>query len=230
MRSIGGYFGFELIEKSSGYHSTAIKLNTGRNALEYILMANNYTKLYIPFFTCEAILAPISKLNIDYEYYSIDKYLEPIFNYDILKENEGFLYTNYFGLKNEFILSLTKVSSNILIDNAQSFFSKPIPGIDTFYSARKFFGVSDGAYLYTGKKLATVFDIDDSTNRITHLVKRIEYGAEKGYMDFLKIEEELKNQPILQMSKLTDKIMKSIDYTFVKNTRLKNLNYLCLIL
>lgn len=37
----------------------------------------------------------------------------------------------------------------IILDNTQSFFQKPISGIDTIYSCRKYFGVPDGAYLST---------------------------------------------------------------------------------
>ncbi len=65
----------------------------------------------------------------------------------------GFLCTNYFGIKDEFITSLSKQVSNLIVDNAQSFFSNPIENIDTFYSPRKFFGVSDGAYLYCDTRI-----------------------------------------------------------------------------
>ena len=44
MNAIGGYFGLEL-DKKNEYHSEAIRLNTGRNALEYILISGFYKKL-----------------------------------------------------------------------------------------------------------------------------------------------------------------------------------------
>jgi hypothetical protein len=226
MSSIGGYFGLELNQGMEEYHSGAINLNTGRNALEYILMVNSYNKLYIPFYTCGVILEPLLKLNIEYEFYSIDANLEPVFNYGNLKDNEGFLYTNYFGLKDDFILYLTGICNNIIIDNAQSFFSRPLEGVDTFYTARKFFGVSDGAYLYSEHRIAVELDFDDSSCRLGHLIKRIEHGVKNGYSDFLKTEEELKNEPIKQMSRLTNKILKSIDYNNVIKKRVHNFKYL----
>ena len=55
---------------------------------------------------------------------------------------EAFLYTNYFGLKQGCVKLLEKkYGDHLIVDNAQAFFAKPIKGIDTFYSARKFFGL-----------------------------------------------------------------------------------------
>ena len=72
VESIGGYFGLEL--RSKEFHKDAIRLNTGRNALEYILLANSYKK-YLPCFTCNVLLEPIKKLNIQVVFYSINKSL-----------------------------------------------------------------------------------------------------------------------------------------------------------
>lgn len=226
MKVIGGYFGLELNEGLKEYHSKSIKLNTARNALEYILRVNNYQKIYIPFYTCDVVLEPIIKLNIEYEFYSIDENLEPLFDYQNLMSYEGFLYTNYFGMKEDYVLKLKSKCINVIIDNAQSFFSNPVKGLDTFYSARKFFGVSDGAYLYCKTRMVEELDFDDSSNRLDHLIKRIQYGPENGYSDFLKIEKELKNQPIKQMSKLTNKILNSIDYKYALQKRKDNYKYL----
>ena len=72
MNEFGGYFELELNE-GKDYHAGAIKLNTGRNALEYILRVNKYKKIYLPFFTCDVLLQPIEKLKIDTEFYHIDR-------------------------------------------------------------------------------------------------------------------------------------------------------------
>ena len=66
MKEIGVFFELELPQKEE-YHSKAIRLNTGRNCLEYILKNNGYKKIYIPFYICNSILEPIRKLNIEYE-------------------------------------------------------------------------------------------------------------------------------------------------------------------
>src|ERR1035437_8269341 len=102
MKEIGGYYELEL-RKGEEYHSSDIALNTGRNALELILITKKFTKGYIPYFTCDVILEPFEKHNIPFEFYHINVNFEPLFEFDKIKEDEGFLYTNYFGLKDQFI-------------------------------------------------------------------------------------------------------------------------------
>ncbi|WP_264554527.1 hypothetical protein [Flavobacterium sp. N1946] len=121
--AIGGYFGLDLREKEA-YHKEkkCIALNTSRNCLEYILFGRNYQLVFIPYFTCEAILEPFNKLNIQFEFYSIDENLEPIFDFNKLDSNAAFLYTNYFGLKDNYIKELAAQDVNLIIDNSQSFF------------------------------------------------------------------------------------------------------------
>ena len=225
MKPIGGYFELELNKKEE-YHKGAIRLNTGRNAFEYLLLANSYSKVYLPFFTCDVLLEPIIKLQIKYDFYYIDERFEPLFNYDTIKSDEAFLYTNYFGLKDAFINQIAKFCKNLIIDSAQSFFSKPINGIDTFYSPRKFFGLPDGAYLYSNKKLDITFERDKSFDRFPHLLKRIDCSAEIGYEDFVYNEASLKNQVIKEMSSLTQSILSAIDYGLCAEKRKLNFNLL----
>lgn len=221
MKAIGGYLELEL-RKGDEYHKEAIRLNNGRNALELILKTKQYSKVFIPYFTCDVILEPFNKLDVEYVFYSIDENLEPIFDFDKMQLNEGFLYTNYFGIKDFFINNLSDKCKNLVIDNSQSFFSKPLSNIPTFYSCRKFFGVPDGAYLYLDGKTVNDLPFDHSENRVTHLLKRIEYGAEHGYNDFKANEKSLIGQPIKRMSKLTQAILSNIDYDFVSQKRREN--------
>ncbi|MEM8520383.1 hypothetical protein [Flavobacterium sp. PL12] len=225
MNAIGGYFELEL-NQNSIYHTDAIALNTGRNALEYILKANQYKKIYLPYFTCDVLLQPIEKLKLEYEFYFINEQLEPIFDYQKINIESCFLYTNYFGLKDKFITSLAQVCKNLVIDNAQSFYSKPVANIDTFYSSRKFFGVPDGSYVYSNNKIEDELKKDISFERFEHLLRRIDQSAEDGYNSFCKNDKKLQNQPILAMSILTKNLMKSIDYDNVAIKRIDN--YLCL--
>lgn len=48
-QEIGGFFELELHWREE-YHAGAIKVNTGTNALEYILKARKYRKLYLPYY------------------------------------------------------------------------------------------------------------------------------------------------------------------------------------
>lgn len=221
MDAIGGYFSLELPLREE-YHKDAIRLNTGRNCLEYILRARRYKKVYIPYYTCDVVLEPFSKLGIQYEYYHVDINLE-IRDIFTLEADEALLCTNYFGLKQRYVEQLAeKIGSRLIVDNTQAFYAKPLQGIDTFYTCRKFFGVADGAYLYCDAVFDEEIGQDYSYYRMGHLLKRIDLTAEEGYADFRKVDDGLSNQPIRRMSKLTQRIMQSIDYVATATKRREN--------
>ncbi len=219
--AIGGYFSLELPQHEE-YHAEAIKLNTGRNALEYVLRCRQYSKVYIPYYTCEVILEPFKKLGIAYEFYHINLQFE-IADDIHLQENEALLYTNYFGLKQRYVEQLAeKYQGLLIVDNTQAFYARPIPGIDTFYTCRKFFGVADGAYLYTDILLDDEIEQDISYDRMAHLLKRIDLSPEAGYADFREADDGLDHQPIRKMSRLTQRMMQSLDYNVAVQRRRKN--------
>ncbi len=221
MTAIGGYFELEL-RKGEHYHKDALRLNTARNCFEYILRARGYRKVYIPYYTCEVMLEPLQKCNVLYEFYHINEQLEPAKSYNLLP-NEAFLYTNYYGLKQRCVERLAlQYGSQLIVDNAQAFYAKPIEGIDTFYSPRKFFGVPDGAYLYTTQLLNQELEQDQSYQRMSHLLMRADIGAEAGYEVFRNNDDALKNNPIRKMSNLTEKILCGIDYEAIKQQRRAN--------
>ncbi|MBO5560987.1 MAG: hypothetical protein J6A07_05000, partial [Firmicutes bacterium] len=65
----------------------------------------------------------------------------------------------------------------MIIDNTQAYFQMPVNGVDTFYTCRKFFGVTDGAVLYTASAVDTELDIDESYTRMTYILGRFERSA-----------------------------------------------------
>lgn len=221
MHPIGGYFSLEL-PNGEEYHKDAIRLNTGRNCLEYILKARGYKKVYLPYYTCEVVLEPFKKLDIPFEFYHIGINFE-IRDRFTLKADEALLYVNYYGLKQRYVEQLAeKTGERLIVDNTQAFYAKPIEGIDTFYTCRKFFGVPDGSYLYIEKKLDEELEQDLSYDRMTFLNKRIDLGAEAAYGDFQTLSKSLVGQPIKRMSNLTQRLMQGIDYIGIAKQRRDN--------
>lgn len=220
-KAIGGYFELELPLKEE-FHKDALRLNSGKNCLEYILRARQYKKVYIPYYTCDVVLRPFEKLHIPFEFYHINIHLELAQEIN-LKEGEALLYTNYFGLKQAYVESLANnYGSQLIVDNTQAFFAKPLNGIDTFYTCRKFFGVSDGAYLCTDAKLDIQFEQSTSYEHTAHLIKRIDVSPEAGFEDFHESDDVLADEEIKLMSKFTQRIMQSIDYEDVVIKRRAN--------
>lgn len=224
-KEIGGYFEIELARGNNEYHSGAIKLNSGRYCLQYILRAKKFKKIYIPSYICDSILQPIKNENISYEFYSINEYFEPIFDKPI-NDNECFLYVNYFGINSKNVKKSVAQFKNVIIDNSQAFFEPRCNDIDTFYSARKFFGVSDGAYLYCNTNIDIPLKREISLDRMNFLLNRIENSAQDGYQLFQKNEIYFTGCGLNRMSKLTERILNSIDYETIR--KIRNCNFLFL--
>lgn len=231
-KEIGGYFELELSRQNSFPHSDGVCLNSGRNALEYILRSIPViSKIWLPYYTCKVLLEPLGKLGIPYSFYSINEHLELKDLID-LKPNEYLLVTNYFGIKDSYIQSLSRIyGKQLIVDNAQAFYCEPVAGIKTVYSPRKFVGVPDGgiAYVVNGCD-ATQFEYDCSYERCSHLLKRYDLGASRGYADFCTNSHNLVNQPIRRMSHLTEALLSNVNFTSIRQQRIENFTRLHQIL
>ncbi len=219
--AIGGYFELEL-RKGTHYHKNAIRLNSGRNCFEYILRVRGYKRIYMPYYTCQVMFDTANEVGVEIAYYMINEQLEPI-DLPVLQRGEAFLYTDYYGLKQACVRKLAAQYGNqLVVDNAQAFYAEPVAGIDTFYSPRKFFGVPDGGYLFTDARSEMEFPQAESMQRMSHLLKRLENGAEAGYADYHREEESLDHCPIERMSKITEAMLSSIYYDEAAKIRRRN--------
>ena len=229
MGAIGGYFELADYEEGGNFpHQNGILLNTGRNALEFILRSIGEVKgVYLPYYTCEVVLEPLRKLHIRWAFYHINTHFEIID--DIRpKDGEYIIANNYFGIKDAYIDTLAKkYGANLIVDCAQAFFAKPISGIKSFYSTRKYVGVADGGVAYgVDDKYIFSFDEDDSTQHDSHLSIRKEKGAEAGFNDYQLNETKLDNQPIRLMSRNTRDALWHINYDRVVAKRRENFAFL----
>lgn len=228
MNPIGGYFELELTDRGGFPHDNGVLLNSGRNALEYVFRALGDVKhLYVPYYTCDVVMEPIVKLNISYTFYHINPSLE----LDVLPSlNSGdyLIYTNYWGIKDEYVKRLADYyGSQLIVDNAQAWFADLIEGVSFIYSPRKYVGVPDGGMAYCQKHLdESMIEQDFSYERCAHLLKRIDLSPSDGYADFKATSKKLVGQPIKRMSKLTESMLVSIDFEEIKIMRIQNYDYL----
>ena len=230
MTAIGGYFELADYEEGIFPHQEGVLLNTGRNALEYILRCiGNVKRIYLPYYTCEVVLEPLRRLHIPWTFYHINISFE-IADEICPGEGEYIIANNYFGIKDEYIQSLAeKYSDRLIVDCAQALFAKPIPGIKCFYSTRKYVGVADGGVAYLGHLSDEGLQISDTEHtecHDSHLIKRKQFGAEAGFAEYQENEVKLNDQPIRWMSDATKTILGHIDYDKVIAKRRKNFRIL----
>lgn len=224
MKEMGGYIEFEHFDNSL-LHESGVKLNCGRNALAYLIEARNIKKIAIPKFMCDSCDGIVQKYGVVTRYYSIGSDLKPI---DVELEDDEWLYlVNYYGqLSNEYIKSIKIKHDKLIVDHAQAYFQMPLDGVDTLYTCRKFFGVSDGAILYTNKKLYRELERDESFERMHFLLGRYERNASEFYSEYVSNNCIFENEPIKSMSKLTENLLRGVNYEKVRDIRTENFAYL----
>ena len=224
MKEIGGYI---QLEESSGkmLYEDGVKLNSGRNALAYLLEARNIKKIMMPKFMCDSCDNFIKNYNVKKRTYNINSQFQPI---DIeLQENEWLYIVNYYGqLSDDYIKKMKGKYKRIILDYSQAYFQRPILGIDTIYSCRKYFGVPDGAILYTNCRINRKLKTDISYNRILPILGRFEKNAEIFYEQYKQGERNFNDYPLMEMSKLTINLLRTIDYAKVKDIRMQNYLFL----
>lgn len=225
MKEIGGY-----IELDSYclpmLHEKAIALNCGRNALAYLFKAKSIHRILIPRFLCSSVPNVCKRENVAYSYYEIGADLLPA--QDLILGNDEWLYlVNYYSqLTNEQIAVCAAKYKRIIVDNVQSYFQAPVPGVDTLYTCRKYFGVADGAFLYTDAVLNEELPVDESFERMRFLLGRYERSAGEFYGEYVANNKLFASEPVKRMSKLTRNLLHGIDYERVRAIREENYLFL----
>lgn len=143
--------------------------------------------------------------------------------------DEFFYIVNYYGqISRSAVTRLAeKYPGRLIVDNAQAFFQRHVTGTDTLYTCRKFFGVADGAYLFTDTPEGTDrLTADESFSRMGFLLGRYERPASEFYDEYVKNNRFFEEEPVRKMSKLTRNLLRGIDYDAVRDKR--NNNFRCL--
>lgn len=229
VKAIGGYF--ELADKDcecGRMPVDGIALNTCRNALEYIILhLSDVRRIFVPYYTCEAVIEPLKRFPVKYKFYHINEQLE-VADEIALQDGDYLIANNYFGIKDAYIAELAdKYGDKLIVDNAQALFAPVLPYVKAAYSTRKYVGVADGGFAVGVPSIGAIdYKEDNSSEHDSHLCIRRERGAEAGFKDYQVNESKLDNQPIQRMSPQTKEILSQIDYDSIIEKRRQNYLYL----
>lgn len=225
MREIGGYIELDTYHLPM-LHDGATALNCGRNALAYLLRARRIKRLWIPKLVCDSVTGVCEREGVPYTFYSVGVDFLPAQEI-MLGEDEWLYFVNYYSqFSNKRIAEYADKYRRVIVDNAQSYFQPPIPGVDTLYTCRKYFGVADGAFLYTDAKLDERLPQDESFERMRFLLGRFERTASEFYGEYAANNDLFYTEPIKEMSRLTQNLLRGIDYAAVEKKRKDNFAYL----
>lgn len=226
---MGGYLPLELGRGNSYFFQIPseqiLEVNTGRTALWCAIESLGVHRLYVPHYYCPDIIVMLEQLDVEIAWYRIGKDFLPMDVTDA--QDTAIILVNYFGIMGEELLSFSRQFQKVIFDNAHAFYASPIlkEGTMNVYSCRKFFGVSDGAYLIGLGIVKPSLERDISFARAMHLLKSIEQGTNVAYLENKSNEVEL-GKSRLAMSELTRRILQSIAYQDVAEKRKNNFQYL----
>jgi len=222
-KEYGGYLPIELSNNSEYYNSkNVMRFNCARSAIKYVLIQYDYSCIYLPVYMCESVRDAIKMLGVEIKYYNIGENFEPLINK--IEPKAVILIANYYGIREENSNYILKFK-NVIYDNTQAFFAKPIEGAYNIYSCRKFFGVCDGAYLVCDKLKESELP-DYYPLYADYLFKSINEGSNSAYSLNLNNEGQISESGLCSMSRFSQKVLQSIDYELVKEKRKNNFYYL----
>lgn len=226
MREIGGYLELEHFTGTE-YHQKALRFNTATNALLWLLKRRNYREIWFPEFLCASVFQAVrEQTNLKISFYAVDEALQPVVERPLPHGAVFYVVNHYDRMSRDFLKQLQNKIGPILVDNVQAFFQKPLAGVDTLYSCRKWFGVPDGAYLYTDLLPEDTLSPMRVGPLMEHLVGRYEDGANIWYTAFQQSENQLVHAPEAGMSLLTRNLLCGVDYTKAASRRQENFKML----
>lgn len=200
------------------------RLNNGRASIWHAFRVTGCDRIWIPYYQCDTVRDFLNRKNVKIEYYHIDENFNPI---DLNPcENDAVLLVNYYGVMSyERMTALASKYAHSIIDNSQGFFAKPLENAMNVYSARKFVGVPDGAYVIgsNAQKYVESYPQGYSSDTANFLLQRIEYGCEgKTYESRMVNEHRVDTEDIMRMSKLTQTILDGTNYRNIQSKRREN--------
>jgi hypothetical protein len=193
-----------------------LALVNGRVCFKVLLERVKPTKVYLPFYCCDSLLLPLEEVGIPYEFYSINTKFDPTI--PLIHDSEMILYVNYFGLKTLTAHKLSKLyGGQLIVDNTQAFFEKSYGITWAFNSARKFFGVPDGGFLYAPQYIEDKY-LPNREVLAEHLWLRLFGKQEEAFMSYQQ-SEALQTLELKGISNLSKQILHNVDFSAVARTR-----------
>ena len=223
-KAIGGYFELDQGQGRSALPD-GVLLNSGRNALRYIVRKLGIKRIHVPYYTCPVVWDALNMERCQIEFYEIGMDLQPKKRF---AKEDFVLYTNYFGCCGGIVDELAADYPNLIVDCAQAYYANP-KGMASFSSPRKFFGVPDGgvAYGVSYTPYEDAYAVEDNPSyRMIHLKLRSQGETEKGYEAFQKAESSFDGAEIKIMSPETQRMMGHVDKDRYAHVRIENFQFL----
>jgi hypothetical protein len=220
MTAVGGFFELETNRGGELWHRSGVALTSGRACLRAILELMRPARVLVPFYLCDAALEPLRLLNIPFEFYSLTSSLDP--SPEAWPDDAGVLYVNYFDMKTERADWLAAaLGPRAIVDDTQAFFRRGHARGWSFNSARKFFGVPDGAYVYGPRTGDVRRAAPNDGAQAAHLASRLAGRQEIAYQQYVDAEAHV-SLDVRLPSSAASRLLDGLPYEQVRTARRHN--------
>lgn len=229
-----------------------VRTNSAKAAIYFAVQKMKPTKLYVPYYMCNSVLHMLAGSGVCVEKYWLNDELLPALEETDAKaeavetkgietksietkstetknveaantQTIGILLVNYFGVMDQKMNQLVEQYKNVIIDNSHAFFCPPVLREDVYnvYSCRKFVGVPDGGYLVAKHPLSFDLEPDKVSHHFSYLTVSSEYSMNEAYTEKMESDKYFYDN-YKGMSQISQGLLSSVDYTFIKQKREEN--------
>ncbi|MET0387066.1 MAG: hypothetical protein ABW321_13955 [Polyangiales bacterium] len=221
--TIGGFFPLELpTTRGALPPSDAVALSSGRGCLRAILEHMRPARLLAPFYICDAALSPARQLGIPIVRFPIGPDLLP--RLPALSPADLVLVVDYFGVCPSATHCIDGLGERGIVDQTHALFAPRNAPHWFFASARKWFGVPDGAFLWGPSAVSPPLTAASSELPI-HLITRRWGEPDVAYRAYQQAEATL-DDAVRSISELSAALLGGVDVARVQNTRRANFLHL----
>jgi len=220
MKSIGGFLPLETAVGGEPYHRGGVALASGRACWHAILRDRRPARVRLPFYICDAVLQPLVAMGTPFAFYPLDDQFRPAVDVRP-RDDELVLLVNYFGLLTDVVDEIVNAGGDrLVVDDTQAFFRRGRTDRFSFNSARKFFGVPDGAYLFGPAVIHEDLPPSDIAD-CEHLIGRRDGDSERAWSLFQRHEARVGIE-LRAMSDVSERLLAGVDASAARLTRREN--------
>ena len=222
--AIGGYFGLEIPQARQPFYPDALRFQSATAALRAFLDHLRPSRLWMPRYICPPLVDSVRASGVRVAHYALEDDMRVCRALDH-GPNDAILCVDYFGVSSRAVDDAISRfgAARVIVDAAQALFRRRNHELAVIYSPRKFVGLPDGGLLATNRSVPTPVPQDEgSLARTAHLLLRLGHEVEEGYEEFRNAEASLMGQLPKRMSRLTSRLLDSIDLARVARRRRMN--------
>lgn len=225
-RGLGGYLPIELPapdrwEPPPG----ALLVNSARNALRLVIRAAGAHTVHLPELCCGVLAEAARSEGAAISWYPLGRDLMPV-QLPIQAKGELVLLTDFYGVLRGRLEPLLEAHAGTVLDATHAHFGPWSSHGSTISSPRKMLGLADGGVLLTELPAVSPTQRDSSTERYLGRLGRLDKGPERARSAHQRAEDALEGAPVMEMSPLTERLLRSCDPDEVTRRRQANFDRL----